>query len=70
MDTEMIKAAIQQAVREGFTPASWIAILVGLFLAPLGAFLGSYFKPKAEQQAAKEHFNEVLRQIKRQNGSN
>jgi hypothetical protein len=66
MDTEMIKAAIQEAIREGFTPASWIAILVGLFLAPLGAFAGSYFKTRAEQRAAKENFNEVLRQIKGQ----
>jgi hypothetical protein len=61
-----IIALVERAVRQGLTSSLWLVVVVSTVGAGVGAFLGAYLKKKAELRAAKEEFDESLRQVQAQ----
>jgi len=64
MDPEKLKALIEEAISNSDPFAWWFFILV-ILLSAIGAFLGSYFRKKAENVATKEDIENITDKIEK-----
>ena len=64
MDPEKLKALIEEAISNSDPFAWWFFILL-ILLSAIGAFLGSYFRKKAENAATKEDIENITDKIEK-----
>lgn len=64
MDPEKLKALIEEAISNSDPFAWWFFVLV-ILLSAIGAFLGSYFRKKAENVATKEDVENITDKIEK-----
>lgn len=64
MSPEDIRAVVEAAIRDGLR-FPWWSYMLAVLLSMSGAYIGAYFKRKAEDRATQENFDKLREQLRK-----